>query len=138
MRALTLWEPWASLIALGVKRIETRPWRTAYEGTLLIHAGQRKMDPREWHPDLWKIMDKITATGWTPRYGEAVCTAQLMGCVPFTDEDRFEPLEEACGDFTPGRWGWLLRDVRGIRPGVKLTGERGLWTPPDIDLPFYV
>ena len=41
MRVLTIWEPWASLIALGVKRVENRGWSTAYRGPLLIHAGKR-------------------------------------------------------------------------------------------------
>lgn len=39
MRAITLWQPWASLIAIGAKTIETRSWSTAYRGPLAIHAG---------------------------------------------------------------------------------------------------
>lgn len=39
MKALTLWQPWASLVALGHKRIETRCWETKYRGTLAIHAA---------------------------------------------------------------------------------------------------
>lgn len=42
MRALTLWQPWASLVATGHKRFETRSWGTHYRGTLLIHAAARK------------------------------------------------------------------------------------------------
>lgn len=41
MKALTLWQPWASLVAQGVKRIETRPWTTKYRGPLAIHAAKR-------------------------------------------------------------------------------------------------
>lgn len=41
MKALTLWQPWASLIALGIKRIETRSWSTNYRGPLAIHAAKR-------------------------------------------------------------------------------------------------
>jgi hypothetical protein len=40
-RALTLWQPWASLVALGFKRIETRGWSTGYRGPLVIHAAAR-------------------------------------------------------------------------------------------------
>ena len=39
VRAISLWQPWATLIANGHKRYETRAWRTAYRGPLLIHAG---------------------------------------------------------------------------------------------------
>lgn len=41
VRALTLWQPWASLVALGLKRIETRSWSTPYRGRLLIHAAAK-------------------------------------------------------------------------------------------------
>lgn len=44
MKALTLHQPWASLIALGVKTVETRSWSTAYRGPLAIHAAKRKPD----------------------------------------------------------------------------------------------
>jgi len=43
-RALSLWQPWATLVALGAKRIETRRWRTSYRGPLVIHAT-RKLPP---------------------------------------------------------------------------------------------
>jgi len=41
MKALSLWQPWASAIALGSKRIETRGWATSYRGPLAIHAAKR-------------------------------------------------------------------------------------------------
>lgn len=40
MRAISLTQPYASLIALGAKKIETRSWRTGYRGPLAIHAAQ--------------------------------------------------------------------------------------------------
>jgi hypothetical protein len=42
MKALTLYQPWASLIACRVKTIETRPWATKYRGSLAIHAAMRR------------------------------------------------------------------------------------------------
>lgn len=42
MKALSLWQPWASAIALGAKRVETRSWETLYRGPLLIHAAKRR------------------------------------------------------------------------------------------------
>ena len=41
MKALSLWQPWASLIAAGVKKVETRHWPTAYRGPIAIHAAKR-------------------------------------------------------------------------------------------------
>lgn len=40
MKALSLWQPWATLIAIGAKRIETRHWSTSYRGPIAIHAAK--------------------------------------------------------------------------------------------------
>lgn len=50
-RALTLHQPWAQLVALGVKTIETRSWSTSYRGPLAIHAGKNT------EYDGWKVGD---------------------------------------------------------------------------------
>jgi len=39
VKTLTLSQRWATLVALGAKRIETRSWRTSYRGPLAIHAA---------------------------------------------------------------------------------------------------
>jgi hypothetical protein len=47
MKALSLWQPWATLVSIGAKRIETRSWPTKYRGPLAIHAGltrRRELD----------------------------------------------------------------------------------------------
>jgi hypothetical protein len=41
IKCISLWQPWASLVAVGAKRIETRGWATAYRGRLGIHAAKR-------------------------------------------------------------------------------------------------
>lgn len=41
MKALTIWQPWASLLACGAKRYETRPWATTYRGPIAIHAAKK-------------------------------------------------------------------------------------------------
>lgn len=52
MRALTLHQPWATLVAIGAKRIETRSWHTAYRGLVAIHAGRHR-PPMQHLPKLW-------------------------------------------------------------------------------------
>lgn len=41
MKALTIWQPWASLLVSGQKKYETRSWATAYRGPIAIHAAMR-------------------------------------------------------------------------------------------------
>lgn len=55
LRAVTLWQPWASLAALGLKQYETRSWRTAYRGPLLIHAA--KSSPMREAVELARMVD---------------------------------------------------------------------------------
>ncbi len=40
MKAISLWQPHASLVVAGVKRFETRSWATSYRGRLAIHAAK--------------------------------------------------------------------------------------------------
>ena len=90
MRVLTLREPWASLIAYGPKRIETRSWRSSYRGPLYIHAGAAAADREDPH---------IRA---------------LMDLLPGRESGLTDPTERLCGQYGPGRWAWLLKDVEPL------------------------
>ena len=75
MKALTLHQPWASLVALGVKSVETRSWLTGYLGSLAIHAGKERPPMMDLPPfprgiaereatreePRWFVCDTITA-----------------------------------------------------------------------------
>lgn len=53
MKLLSLWEPWATLMAIGAKRIETRSWDTSYRGWLAIQAAKHftaEEDTLCWQP----------------------------------------------------------------------------------------
>lgn len=52
MKALTLHQPWATLVAVGAKQVETRGWATRYRGPIAIHAGHRR-PPLMHLPKLW-------------------------------------------------------------------------------------
>lgn len=41
MKAITIWQPWASLLACGAKKYETRSWKTDYRGPIAIHAAKK-------------------------------------------------------------------------------------------------
>jgi hypothetical protein len=88
---LTLWQPWASLIAAGVKTIETRSWSTKHRGRVGIHAGKsRPVDVMPWilRPDR-KVMANVNAGSRSPEIslplGALVATAELVDVVPITD-----------------------------------------------------
>lgn len=137
MRALTVRQPWASIIALGFKRFETRSWRTHYVGPIAIHAGlscdraaQRAIYGNRFTPG--ELAETIGAFGRRalPR-GAIVAVADLRGCYPTGDGlGTLTELERLVGDFTPGRWAWDLADVRVLKYPILCRGRQGLWVLP--------
>lgn len=148
MKALTLHQPWATLVAISAKRIETRSWNTNYRGPLAIHAGKN----REWeylinetpfykalsmHPTVWHMQPPIP-------WGCIVATCELGDCQR-TDEFNFIPeahevringiwrrwditkQERAFGDYSEGRWMWFLDNIKILPEPIPAKGARRLW-----------
>ncbi len=110
MLALTVCQPYASLIASGRKTIETRIWRTRYRGPLLICAGLRS-----WSDRAYPLPSPL------PR-GMALCVVDLIDCRPMTAQDW----DAACCDPYPGAWAWVLSPPRAIEP-FAVTGKQRLF-----------
>ena len=129
MKALTLWQPWASLMAAGIKRIETRSWSTTHRGPLLICAARHT----EWDTFLYrhvKTSPEIVAflKGHAGGYPEGVALAvvNLYGVTP-TEDALPNPLEEALGNYKPGRSAWLTNDCRRLRKLFPVRGRQRLF-----------
>jgi len=179
MKAITLHQPFASLIALGVKTIETRSRPTKHRGLIAIHAAKtrRWMLDRPGNPRLIgdyivdsdrAICRKTNLNGLDDpercplAFGGVVATANLVDCLlmvvtgdegairtldidgddslwivePQTDNDvaqqgdleQHEVTDQLMyGDFTPGRWAWLLDDIVPLDKPIPATGRQGLW-----------
>lgn len=150
MKALTLHEPWASLIAYGWKEVETRGWYTSYRGPLAIHAALRKPDPTE----LSRVTFTLGHRGCEVpplTFGAVVCVCQLVACLPAQLveykakqlKEWFEPkhgweLERLLGNYDAGRWAWILRDVQRLDRPLAVRGMRKLWSlSPADSAPLY-
>lgn len=80
MKAISLWQPWASLWIAGVKVCETRHWATSHRGTLLVHAAKKLCIDLE--PELIEICSQAFGVNWAktlPR-GALLGVGQLTGC----------------------------------------------------------
>jgi len=136
MKALTLTQPWATLVAIGAKRIETRSWKTDYRGPLVIHAA--KTFPTQakdlcYTDPFWQFVDRM---GCLPT-GCIVAVCDLDGyilipspsqrCKMFGLKIPPDEPELSFGDYTPGRWAWILRNVRQLSEPVPAKGALGLW-----------
>ncbi|MBC9716888.1 ASCH domain-containing protein [Streptomyces sp. TRM66268-LWL] len=115
VRALTLWQPWASAMAYGTKRIENRRWATDYRGWVLIHAGLTT-DREAWDLPLARPFLKRPQ----PR-GAILAVGRLVDC---HENDGYCTLWSA-----PGQWHWKFTDLRTLVKPLPWSGARGLWTP---------
>lgn len=148
MKGVTLTQPWATLVALGAKTIETRSWRTTYRGPLAIHAGMNKTYMARLCGDpLFRDALGGMSPFELPR-GVFVAVAQLVGLVEThvldkadrswawtSPQGRFYEFnltdqERAFGDYVPGRYAWLLSDVRPLATSIPCRGALGLWAVP--------
>jgi len=138
MRALTLTQPWATLIAIGAKKVETRSWPTAYRGPLAIHAAKGFPGWAKAYIYDDRFVHVLQAAGFTHwkqlPLGMVLCTCRLVGT--FRTErgaqatllaDPLSEQERAFGDYTPGRWAWNLADVQPFASPIPATGALGLW-----------
>ena len=130
MKALSLWQPWASLIAAHVKRHETRHWSTAYRGPIAIHAA-KTLDVAG-APD--ELCMAAIGRNWsrTIPIGMVVAVARLAGCIETRRACALTAADREAGNYAPGRYAWRLEDVRALRQPIPATGRQGLfnWTPP--------
>lgn len=139
MKALSLTQPWASLVAIGAKRVETRSWSTTHRGTLAIHAA--KGFPG-WAKDACLdntfaaslMAGGITLVSQLP-LGAIVAVVDVLNVAP-TDHlnaELWAPFgspEHRFGDYSPGRYAWLLGNVRRLATPVPCKGALGLWDVP--------
>lgn len=126
MKAISLWQPWASAMARGVKRNETRSWPTSHRGDLLICSAKRKPRPHE----LSGIADICYEDALAMPYGCALCVVELFDCVPTSRVLYFGTLPEAeaeLGDYSAGRFAWLTRNLRQLKRPVPMRGHQGFW-----------
>lgn len=135
MKALTLYQPWASLIAKRVKTIETRSWGTNYRGRIAIHAGlDRKAGICAFSSESFQKACVAAGVDLGVPRGVIVCTAELWHCWQVgngTCPVRFSVNERHLGNIDPGRWLWFLRNVCPLHPPVPCRGARGLFDVPD-------
>lgn len=132
MRALTIVQPWATLIAIGEKRIETRSWGTSYRGPVLIHAGaSKKYVHLGWRVNVEPLVSAVYTHPMDLPLGVIVAIADIVDCVEITihNIEMLSPNERRFGHYAPGRYAWHLANVRPLDKPVPAKGQRGLWVP---------
>jgi hypothetical protein len=136
IKAVSVLQPWATLILLGVKCFETRAWRTAHRGALAIHAGRRLTPAGRALAAAEPIATLLRDAGYRtpdclPR-GVVLGEVELVACTPVEelDPDLLSDVERALGDFGPGRWAWELRRPHTWPIPIPAVGRLGVFTLP--------
>ena len=140
MKAITIIQPWATLIALGEKKIETRSWKTSYRGEIAIHAG-KKVDKAICSQEPFRsILKRHGYTADNLPMGSVIAKCNLVDCCRISydresmtthlmDENltKIDGNELEFGGYTDGRYGWRLRDVKVLDTPVPAKGKLSLW-----------
>jgi activating signal cointegrator 1 len=158
MKALTLHQPWATLVAIEAKKIETRSWPTDYRGPLAIHsssafttcnqniASKRIFIDAKYDHFFEKKKD------WELVYplGCILSICEIVNCIQIPDEKKSFPRlpltkddllpffpdnvwlppkepELSFGDYTPGRYAWILDRVQPLYHPIPVKGMQRLW-----------
>lgn len=153
MKIITLHQPWASLIALKLKRSETRHWATDYMGPLLIHAAKQPMpSPEKLQFPLINLLKEQDPAAFDrlqcaveqiraePNLGCIVAIAHLEGCYRMVDSqvddpkiripsaiyvEAQQPLERSVGLWESGRYAFKLTSVRPLPSPISFTSRQG-------------
>lgn len=130
MKALSLWQPWASLWAAGRKTYETRHWATSYRGPLVIHAAKKIC--LDISDELVEICEDEFGGHWARELlaGALIATCQLVKCIP-TSNIHVDGDENHQGDFTPGRFAWDITDLKLLDRPILFRGHQSLFDVPD-------
>lgn len=155
MKAITLWQPWASMLACGAKQYETRSWATSYRGPIAIHAAAKPVradiaghDEYGFNYDEWLIVHDaigISSVLDLP-YGAIIATAELVECwecigsdvrgdlmilkgrdTPEWDNAYLSDEELLFGNFEKGRYAWEFANMKMLSKPIPAKGHQRLW-----------
>lgn len=142
LKAISLWQPWASLWVSKNKRHDTRHWSTNHRGRLQVHAAKKFVK------DVDSDLDDILSSEFGGHWGMELPTGAIIGMVDLvdiistntlyggafnpefsklTDDDR---IDIECGDFSPDRFGWRRGTYWVFREPVPYKGHQGLFNVP--------
>jgi len=131
---ISLLQPWATLVVTGVKQIETRSWSTAYRGPLQIHASKGKAgEIFAGAPPFKKYIPDFKQLPFGYIIGKVVLTDILRigtGLLLNTTDammNRLTMEEKAFGDYTPGRFAWIVDHPVLFRIPLGARGSLTLW-----------
>lgn len=150
MKAITIIQPWATLIAVGEKRFETRGWQTKHRGLLAIHAGMKVDLDACKEPEISAALARHDYTAGNLPTGVVLAITQIKECWKIVRLDwqaKIAPVqlnasdgrrrlwagylgddkEFLFGNYDDGRYAWELEDVWRLPQAELAKGKLSLW-----------
>lgn len=141
MKAITLYQPWASLWLSTRKVHETRSWATKYRGPLAVHAGKR--EPRTFHFSgrdkgqapwtLYELCCIEFGHKWMSALplGGVLGVVELIDCRTTTERRPTDHEDFLCGNWEPRRFAWQRGAFRILPQPIPYRGHQGFFDVPD-------
>lgn len=155
MKAITLWQPWASLIMIGAKPWEFRSWSYIARGVgvkpgdrIGIHAGARPIKPLEIADLLERLDDPTNSTGLIPAKARqllerinsahkcrgvvemsALLGTAIIGTPKLSREVKPEWAEVLADSdrLEHSNWAWPMTDIEPAIPAIPMRGAQGFF-----------
>ncbi|MEK3761850.1 ASCH domain-containing protein [Paenibacillus sp. FSL R7-0337] len=137
MKCLTIRQPWATLIALGEKQIETRTWRTAHRGELAIHAGMQVNKAICRTEPFQSLLARHGYTADNLPTGKIIAVSRIADCCEMTPGLAQQGWpggnEYVFGNYAEGRYAWKLEEVVPLVHPIPAKGRLGFWEYPVLE-----
>ena len=135
-RAISLLQPWATLLVSGQKKIETRSWKTLYRGPIAIHASKEFSTGAKLLCDMEPFRSALLAAGFeSPEQlpmGKVLGTTKIVACFSTGSYQPVPHSNEACfGDYSLNRFCWITEESRKILTPYGCRGSLGIWKLPE-------
>lgn len=135
MKAISLHQPWATLVAYGEKQYETRSWKPNHRGLLAIHAAKRLDDVQKAICYEQPFRDALQRAVYGPsnmHLGAVLCVVKLVDIIPTGQLlDQLSAQELAFGNYGPGRYAWKLELVKRFTNPIPMAGMQSLFDIAD-------
>ena len=131
IKTVSLWQPWASLMAAGIKLHDVRHWAPAHRGPIAIHAA-KTIDVVGAPEDLCVAALGVRWRQLLP-IGMVLAVGELTACVEASRlYERLTRADKEAGNFAPGHFAWRIEKPRALKAPIPLAGRQGLfnWTAP--------
>ena len=122
MRVITLTQPWATLVAEGLKKYEFRSWKYSYRGELLIHAG-KGIDE--------EAMKKFENLNLKYPQSRIVAKVRILDCIELNDEINKKIISD--NELVYGHrydrtgYAWKLELIEKMNNNKEISGKQGIW-----------